>query len=64
MPRWATTSGYPQSCLIVGHALLLRSFWALNRDRACPSGQSAGETCSGIPQNTYDFTRALATYSG
>jgi chitinase len=50
--------------LIVGHALLLRSFWALNRDRACPSGQSAGETCSGIPQNTYDFTRALATYSG
>jgi len=46
------------------HHLARVSFWALNRDRKCPSGQSAGDTCSGISQGTYDFTKALATYTG
>ncbi|SEO23474.1 chitinase [Actinacidiphila rubida] len=46
------------------HHLARVSFWALNRDRACGSGESAGDTCSGISQGTYDFTKALAAYTG
>ncbi|MFF7156358.1 chitinase [Streptomyces sp. NPDC008139] len=47
-----------------GHHLARVSFWALNRDRKCGSGESAGDSCSGITQNTYDFTKALAAYTG
>ncbi|MEV6007606.1 chitinase [Streptomyces sp. NPDC051976] len=46
------------------HHLARVSFWAVNRDRKCGSGESAGDTCSGISQNTYDFTKALAAYTG
>jgi hypothetical protein len=41
------------------------SFWSVNRDRRCGSGLSlSAGSCSGISQNTYDFTKALATYTG
>jgi chitinase len=40
------------------------TFWAVNRDRACPSGTAPGDTCSGISQATDLFTTATASYSG
>jgi hypothetical protein len=40
------------------------TFWAVNRDRACPSGTPAGDTCSGIAQATDLFTTATASFSG
>jgi F5/8 type C domain len=38
------------------------SFWAVNRDHACPPQVPAGDTCSGINQNDWDFTRINAGY--
>ena len=40
------------------------TFWAVNRDRSCPSGTAPGDTCSGIAQATDLFTTATASYSG
>ncbi|MFI0814279.1 chitinase [Streptomyces sp. NPDC021098] len=45
------------------HHLARASFWSLNRDRKCGSGTDA-DACSGINQGTYDFTKALAGYTG
>ncbi|MFI0775265.1 chitinase [Streptomyces sp. NPDC021212] len=45
------------------HHLARVSFWSLNRDRKCGSGTDA-DACSGINQGTYDFTKALAGYTG
>jgi hypothetical protein len=47
-----------------GHHLARLSFWAVNRDHPCPAGVSAGDTCSGIAQNDWDFTRINAGYAG
>ncbi|MFF0745425.1 glycosyl hydrolase family 18 protein [Streptomyces sp. NPDC004111] len=39
------------------------SFWALQRDNGgCPGGPAA-DNCSGIPQNTWDFTRIFAPFT-
>jgi hypothetical protein len=40
------------------------TFWAINRDRPCAGGESAGEDCSGIPQQPYAFTDVIARYHG
>ncbi|MET7622601.1 chitinase [Streptomyces sp. NPDC005408] len=45
------------------HHLARVSFWSVNRDRKCGSGTDA-DACSGISQNAYDFTKALAIYTG
>jgi hypothetical protein len=45
------------------HHLARVSFWSVNRDRPCGSGSDA-DSCSGISQGTYDFTKALAGYTG
>jgi hypothetical protein len=50
--------GYAES-----HHLARVSFWSVNRDRPCGSGSDA-DSCSGIGQGTYDFTNALAGYTG
>ncbi|MEU5082761.1 MULTISPECIES: glycosyl hydrolase family 18 protein [Streptomyces] len=40
------------------------SFWALQRDNGgCPGG-GAADNCSGIEQNTWDFTRIFAPFTG
>lgn len=39
------------------------AFWSINRDRACSSG-GAGDACSGISQQPYDFTKIVAQYQG
>lgn len=40
------------------------SFWALQRDNGgCPGG-AAADNCSGIQQNTWDFSRIFAPFTG
>ncbi|MCK7622181.1 chitinase [Streptomyces sp. RS10V-4] len=40
------------------------SFWALQRDNgSCPGGPST-DSCSGIAQNTWDFTHLFAPFTG
>ncbi|MDJ1134831.1 chitinase [Streptomyces iconiensis] len=53
---------------IVDHAkskgLSRVSFWAVNRDRPCAGGGGAGDSCSGIDQKEWEFSRILAGYGG
>lgn len=51
--------GYAQS-----HHLARLTFWSTNRDRPCPSGYSNNDTCSGVSQGNWDFTRIFAQYGG
>ena len=37
------------------------TFWAVNRDRSCPNG-GVVSNCSGIAQNTWEFTSITAKY--
>ncbi|GLW08160.1 chitinase [Microtetraspora sp. NBRC 13810] len=37
------------------------AFWSVNRDRPCPGG-TLQDTCSGVPQNNWDFTRITAGF--
>ena len=46
------------------HHLARFTFWAVNRDRQCASGASAGDSCSGISQPAYAFTKIIAGYHG
>ncbi|WP_424215981.1 chitinase (plasmid) [Streptomyces sp. BI20] len=39
------------------------SFWALQRDNGSCAGGAAADNCSGIAQNTWDFTRIFAPYT-
>ncbi|MFG3721528.1 ricin-type beta-trefoil lectin domain protein [Streptomyces massasporeus] len=38
------------------------TFWSVNRDRPCTGG--GADTCSGVAQQPWDFTRVLAQYGG
>ncbi len=38
------------------------TFWAVNRDRQCASGENTNEDCSGIAQSPYAFTDVVARY--
>ncbi|MEU6673174.1 chitinase [Streptomyces sp. NPDC046853] len=46
------------------HHIARYSFWAVNRDRDCSSGGSAGDSCSGVSQAPYEFTKIVAQYGG
>ena len=46
------------------HHIARYSFWSVNRDRDCGSGGSAGDSCSGVSQQPYDFTKIVAQYGG
>lgn len=39
------------------------TFWSINRDRPC-SGGGDGDSCSGIAQQQYDFTKIIVQYTG
>ncbi|MFE6986344.1 ricin-type beta-trefoil lectin domain protein [Streptomyces griseus] len=51
---------------ILGYAqqrhLARLTFWSVNRDRPCTGG--GADTCSGVGQQPWDFTRVLAEYRG
>ena len=40
------------------------TFWMVNRDRSCPTGVPAGDTCSGIAQAPDAFTTQDAGFTG
>jgi hypothetical protein len=54
-----TILAYAQS-----HHIARFTFWSVNRDRQCSAGQSAGDSCSGISQAPYAFTKIIAKYHG
>jgi ricin-type beta-trefoil lectin protein len=57
--NFQTITGYASQ-----HHLARLTFWSANRDRPCASGYPNDDTCSGVSQQAWDFTRALAAYSG
>ncbi|MFF2382045.1 ricin-type beta-trefoil lectin domain protein [Streptomyces sp. NPDC058108] len=52
-----TILGYAQQ-----HHLARLTFWSVNRDRPCTSG--VADSCSGVGQQDWDYTRVLAKYTG
>jgi hypothetical protein len=54
-----TILSYAQS-----HHIARFTFWAVNRDRQCSSGESAGDSCSGVSQSAYAYTKIIAGYHG
>jgi hypothetical protein len=46
------------------HHLARLTFWSANRDRPCPGAYPNDDTCSGVSQNAWDFTRTFAQYNG
>jgi chitinase len=45
------------------HHLARLTFWSINRDRQCGSG-SDGDSCSGVSQSAYAYTKIFAQYTG
>jgi hypothetical protein len=54
-----TILGYAQQ-----HHLARLTFWSANRDRPCPGAYPNDDTCSGVSQQAWDFTRTFAQYGG
>ncbi|GAA4628121.1 hypothetical protein GCM10023196_043190 [Actinoallomurus vinaceus] len=46
------------------HHIARLTFWAVNRDRKCGSGESAGDSCSGVSQSAYAYSKIFAQYTG
>jgi Ricin-type beta-trefoil lectin domain/Glycosyl hydrolases family 18 len=44
------------------HHLARLTFWSTNRDRPCTSG--GADSCSGVSQQNWDYTRIFAGYTG
>ncbi|MBV1849361.1 carbohydrate-binding protein [Catellatospora sp. NEAU-YM18] len=45
------------------HHLARLTFWSINRDRACGTGSDA-DSCSGVSQQPYAYTKILVQYTG
>ncbi|PWI41911.1 chitinase [Streptomyces sp. ICBB 8177] len=41
------------------HRLARLTFWSVNRDRPCPGAYRTDDTCSGVAQRDWDFTKVL-----
>ncbi|GAA3787589.1 lectin [Streptomyces chiangmaiensis] len=52
-----TILGYAQQ-----HHLARLTFWSANRDRPCTGGPA--DSCSGVSQQAWDYTRVFASYTG
>jgi hypothetical protein len=46
------------------HTIARLTFWSLNRDRQCPGGYPNDDTCSGVSQSAYQFTKIIGAYKG
>ncbi|WP_433372223.1 ricin-type beta-trefoil lectin domain protein [Actinoplanes sp. CA-142083] len=46
------------------HTIARLTFWSLNRDRQCPAGYPNDDTCSGVSQSAYQFTKIIGAYKG
>jgi hypothetical protein len=45
------------------HHIARLTFWSINRDRACGAGTDA-DSCSGVSQQPYAYTKILVQYTG
>ncbi|MEV7958550.1 chitinase [Streptomyces sp. NPDC058316] len=45
------------------HHIARFTFWSVNRDRSCAPGLDA-DSCSGVKQSKYDYTKVVAQYRG
>jgi hypothetical protein len=45
------------------HHIARLTFWSINRDRACGAGTDA-DSCSGVSQQPYAYTKVLVQYTG
>ncbi|WP_229924985.1 ricin-type beta-trefoil lectin domain protein [Streptomyces sulfonofaciens] len=52
-----TILGYAQQ-----HHLARLTFWSVNRDRPCTGG--GADSCSGVGQSAWDYTKVFAQYAG
>ena len=46
------------------HHLARLSFWSVNRDRPCPGDYPNDDTCSGVDQDPWQFTKIIAGFTG
>jgi hypothetical protein len=46
------------------HHLARLTFWSTNRDRPCNGSTPTNDTCSGVSQQAWDFTRICARSAG
>ncbi|WP_308293215.1 chitinase [Streptomyces sp. TS71-3] len=46
------------------HHLARLSFWSVNRDRPCSGAYPNDDTCSGVDQDAWQFTKIFAGYTG
>jgi hypothetical protein len=46
------------------HSIARLTFWSLNRDRQCPGGYPNDDTCSGVTQSAYQYTKIIGGYHG
>jgi hypothetical protein len=46
------------------HHIARFTFWSVNRDRQCGGSNTDGDSCSGIAQSAYAFTKIIAQYHG
>ncbi|WUV95111.1 chitinase [Streptomyces sp. NBC_01471] len=46
------------------HHLARLTFWSVNRDRPCPGSYPNDDTCSGVSQDPWQFSKILARYQG
>jgi hypothetical protein len=48
---------------VLAHHLARFAFWSVNRDMPCTAGSNSN-TCSGITQKPYAYTKISVSYSG
>ena len=46
------------------HQIARLTFWSLNRDRQCSGAYPNDDTCSGVTQSAYEFTKIISAYKG
>ena len=46
------------------HSIARLTFWSLNRDRQCSGGYPNDDTCSGVTQSAYQYTKIIGAYRG
>ncbi|HEV8173762.1 MAG TPA: chitinase, partial [Actinoplanes sp.] len=54
-----TITAYAQA-----HTIARLTFWSLNRDRQCAGAYPNDDTCSGVAQAAYEYTRIIGAYKG
>ncbi|MFI5936237.1 RICIN domain-containing protein [Actinoplanes sp. NPDC051494] len=46
------------------HVIARLTFWSLNRDRQCSGAYPNDDTCSGVAQSAYEYTKIIGAYRG